>query len=76
MTNILVDLLDREIKIDVPGHLLLTLRTSKNEELARFIDSDPLTKMYVFQVLRDKANERFNQGDVQEALYIYNSVRS
>ncbi len=75
LTNILVELFDREVQTDVPGHLLMTLRTSRNGDLARFMGSDALTKMYVFQVLREKANERFNAGFAREALTLYSSVK-
>ena len=74
-SNILIDLFDRNVETKVPAHLLLTIRTAKNKELERFMSSDPLTKMYVFQVLREKANDHFNRGDADAALYLYSSVK-
>ncbi len=75
MAITLVDLFGREIRTGVPGHLFMTMKSSKNKELGRFIVSDPSIKMSIVHTLKDWANEKFNSGCVREALTLYNGVR-
>ena len=69
-----IETFSSKILKNTPSHQLLTILTIQSTEIDRFLNSEPLTKLYVAQVLREKANLKFNNGDTQGALSLYNLV--
>lgn len=59
---------------EIPAHWLYTVLVRKHVPVERFYQSDSLSKLYVFQVLREKANVKFNDGDIKAALTMYAAV--
>jgi hypothetical protein len=74
--TIIVELFDRDIEFDIPFHQLLTVTCAKQEPISRLLRSEPLTKIYLYQVIRDQANAKFNDGMFRDALALYSGVIS
>lgn len=71
-----IELLPERIRETIPAHRLLTILTSEKTTLNRFQKSDSLSKLYIHEVLREKGNLKFEEGDVVGALSVYNLVLS
>jgi hypothetical protein len=72
--NIIIELFDRELEVEIPTHHLMTISCIKHDPLSRFLRSEPLTKIYIYQLFRDQANLKFAEAKYQEALLLYISV--
>ena len=71
-----IELLPVETRKSIPAHRLLTILTSEKATLDRFQKTNSLSKLYIHEVLREKGNLKFEEGDVVGALSVYNLVLS